>query len=285
VEIDSADESISFGHVSEEEEGRHIARYQKITQIIPIADDSHFKVIDDRAERARAMQEPPHLGYVTATLWGPGAYSREYDASNSAKSTTGNGFFLGAKIDGQLWLTREWLAEMGFGYGFWSYSENASSGGSTTLSGGSNVFDFKLATGYSYLITGDFLGPKAFVKLGYRSDSYSLPSTSGGTTGPITFKTVYLDVGGELPIRNQWGMNLDFGVGVFNSVSQGGSVTDGSTNSSSNVAFSLGAYYRYSTRMTFRASLEALAQSADFSDKASLSQKIITFSPAILFYF
>ena len=37
--------------------------------------------------------------------------------------------------------------------------------------------------------------------------------------------------------------------------------------------------------MTVRGALEVLAQSADFQDGANISQKIITFTPSLLYYF
>jgi hypothetical protein len=285
IEIDSVDEAIAFGHVSDEEQDRHILRLQKIMQIIPVSDESRFKVINEKNERANALQETPRLGYIKASLW-PGGFSRQYTGAVDANSRTGGGTFLGAKLDGQLWFTREIFSELGFGYGFWSYNQQQPSTPSTnTLSGSSNVFTFKLDAGYSYLWTGDFMGPKAFGKLGYRSSSFSLPSSTSESIGPISFSSVFIGLGGDLPIRNQWGVDIDFDIGVLNSVSQTGSFTDGGTNSASSVSFSLGGYYRLNPRMTLRAALEVLAQSADFADNASVSQKIITFTPSLLYYF
>lgn len=284
VEIDSVDESIAFGHVSDEEQERHIQKYQKITQIIPAAQDSRFKVIDEKMDRKQALEQPPRLGFIKASLW-PGGYSRQYSTPTPGGSRDGGGLFLGAKLDGQLWLTREWFGEMGFGYGFWSFGQHQtdSTAGDTTT-GGSNVFSFKLDAGYSYLVTGDFIGPKALLKLGYRSDSYSLPTSTTDSIGPITFKSFFVGLGGDLPIRNEFGVDLDFGIGVINNVTQSG-FGDGNANSTSNVSFSLGGYYRMNNRLVIRAALEVLAQSADFQDQASISQKIITFTPSLIYYF
>jgi hypothetical protein len=284
VEIDSVDDSIAFGHVAEEEADRHILRYQKIIQIIPVSDESRFKVINEKNERAAALQENPRLGYLKASLW-PGGFSRQYNAQNSANTRTGGAAFIGAKLDGQLWFTRDVFSELGFGYGFASYAQqNPSSPSTNTISGGSDAFTFKLDVGYSYLWTGDFTGPKAFAKLGYRSTSYSLPSSQSEFIGPISFNSLFIGLGGDLPIRDQYGVDIDFDIGVINSVTQT-DYSDGGTNSASSVSFSLGGYYRMNPRLTIRAALEVLAQSADFADNASLSQKIITFTPSLMYYF
>lgn len=289
VEIDSVDESIAFGHVTDEEQERHVLKYQKIMQVIPVTDESRFKVTTEKNERAAAMQEAPRLGYIKASLW-PGGFSRQYNAAADANSRTGGGFFLGAKMDGELWFTREIFSEVGFGYGFWNYSQQQPSAPSTTtLSGGANAFTFKLAAGYSYLWSGDFLGPKVFGKLGYRSTSYSLPSSVSEEIGPTSFSTVFLGLGGDLPIRNNFGVDIDFEIGVLNSVTESGTTTggfsDGDTTSASSVSFSLGGYYRLNQRLTIRGALEVLAQSATFQDQANISQKIITFTPSLLYYF
>ncbi len=285
IEIDSVDESIAFAHVVDEDAERRVQHYQKITQIIPGSEDTRFKVIHENTDRVKALEENPRLGFIKASLW-PGGYSRQYSSqTTTSNSRDGGGFFLGAKLDGELWFTREFFSEMGFGYGFWNYSHHQPLQNSgDTLTGGANVFTFKLDGGYSYLVTGDFTGPKALVKLGYRSGSYSLPTSSTEFVGPISFKSLFLGLGGDLPIRNEYGVDLDFDIGLLNGVTQSG-FSDGDTDSVSSVSFSLGGYYRVSNRMKFRAALEVMAESADFTDKASISQKIITFTPSLVYYF
>jgi hypothetical protein len=47
----------------------------------------------------------------------------------------------------------------------------------------------------------------------------------------------------------------------------------------------IGGYYRYSNRMTFRVGFDVHDNGADFTNGNSLSQKVISLSPAILYYF
>jgi hypothetical protein len=285
VELDSVDDSIGFGHVVDEDTERPVGRYQKVTEIIPVADDSRFKVITEKNQNAQALSEPPKLGYLRASLW-PGGLSRQYSAATDSQSRAGGGLFIGAKLDGQLWFTHEFFSEMEVAYGTSSYSQSLPGAGQpTTLNGSASATEFKLDGGYSYLVTGDFLGPKALLRLGYMSTSYSFPSSTADKTGPISFKSLFLGLGGDLPIRNEYGVDLDFDIGLLNSATETGSFLDGSLNGASVVSFSLGGYYRLNNRMTIRAAIEIMAQSADFSDGANVSQKVITFSPSLIYYF
>jgi hypothetical protein len=123
VEVDSVDESIAFCHVTEEEDGRQVARFQKITQIIPAPDDPKTQILTDDEERKRAAEEMPRIGYVSGGLT-PGGASRDFNSQTAGNSRTGGGLGIGAKIDAEIWFTREFFADLGFGYSFWDQSQN-----------------------------------------------------------------------------------------------------------------------------------------------------------------
>jgi hypothetical protein len=284
IEIDSVDEGISFGHVVSEEEGRTIARYQKITQIIPAPEDDKTEILSLDDERKKASLEMPKLGFVSGQLT-PGSFSRDFNAADGTDSRTGGGVTFGAKLDAELWLTREFFGELSYGFNFWNQSQHPLGSSTATLNGGSSYTYFNLAGGYSYLVTGDFFGPKGWIKLGYQSNSYTLPADPSESSGPISFKGLYLGLGGDLPVRDDWGALLNFDIGLLNSVSESDAFNNGSASDSSNVAFTIGGYYRYTNRLTFRLSLDVTANSADFSNGNSVSQKVITVSPAVLYYF
>jgi hypothetical protein len=150
--------------------------------------------------------------------------------------------------------------------------------------GSGNLIGYDIAGGYSYLVENDLQGPKGWVKLGYHGNSYSLPSSSTNALSPITFKSLFVGLGGDLPVRGGYGAFLDFNIGVFNSVSEGGNLS-GNPTSASDVSFSLGGYYHYTQRVSFRATVDFVSNSADFDTNRSVSQKVITFVPAIQYYF
>jgi hypothetical protein len=287
VEVDQVDEAITFGRVTEEEEGHQIGRYQKVTQIIPRAAPTGPPILDDKDKVN--PDEPPRLGWVAGGV-DFGSYSRQYSALNNTTGKTGGGFLLGAQADGQVWLNREWFAEFGLGYAFWPYSQqdlktNADSELSGATGGG---LSYKADFGYTYLVSGEFFGPRGWIKVGYMSVSYDLAQDSDNLISPTVFRSVFLGIGGDLPIRDRFGalLNLDFGLFTFGkeTTTPAGALS-GDFNSASGIQFFAGGYYRLNNRMTIRAGIGLTSHSVEFSKGASLSQKMITFAPALIYYF
>jgi hypothetical protein len=127
-------------------------------------------------------------------------------------------------------------------------------------------------------------GPRAWIKGGFRSTSYNLPVSADALTAADSYKSVFVGLGGELPLRGEYGalLNLDFG--LFPSASQTGLTSSGSETSAADVAFMIGGYYRYNPRMTFRIGVAVNANSANFTNN-TLSEKTITLVPSLLYYF
>jgi hypothetical protein len=56
-------------------------------------------------------------------------------------------------------------------------------------------------------------------------------------------------------------------------------------DSARDVTFFVGAYYRKTNRVTFRLGVEVLANGADLSGGASLTHKLVSITPGIIYYF
>lgn len=285
VQVEQVDERISFGKIIEEEPNRQIMRQQKVIAIQHLPAPKH-KASAEIQEKETQREEPPRIGWVSGGL-NLGNFSRSYSSLDNTIGKDGGGFAYGFKVDSQLWITKEWFAETGLNFDFWSYSQHDTLAGSSTDStniGSGNLVGFRIAGGYSYLVDNDLLGPKGWLKLGYHSNAYSLPSSTADATTPITFKSLFVGLGGDLPIRDGFGAVLDFNLGIINGASENTKLS-GDTNSASDVSFSIGGYYRYTQRISFRGTLDFISNSADFKTNRTVSQKIITFVPAVLYYF
>lgn len=218
-----------------------------------------------------------------------GDFNRQYSNVGANVGKTGGGFLMGFEGEGQLWLTRQFFAELGMDFSFWPYSQGdiATNTADAAAGASGNLFGLKADIGYSYLITGEFFGPKGWVKLGYHSNLYNLPISpiiAGEATGPLSFKSFFAGLGGDLPIRGGWGadMNLEFGL-LTSSVESG--ISSGSVGSSNDVAFSAGVYYRYTQRISFRAGVDVIANGADYAAGSAVSHRIIAFTPSVQYYF
>ncbi len=281
IKVDQVDSKIAFGHQETEEPDHTIARQQKILQVyrdkaaIPAATETHEK------GASAPPEEPVRIGWVSGGL-GLGALSRNYGSLTAAADQNGSGLTYGIKADSQVWLTQEWLGELGLGYNGYNYSQTGSSGGLT---------HFKIAGGYSYLIDGDIMGPKGWLKVGYRSTSYQLPTSSAAFVAPIAFHTLFLGIGTDLPIRDGYGALLGFDYGLFNGASESTNLS-GDSQGVTDIFFTLGGYYRYTPRITFKVTVDFQYDSADFQSKAggaaynpNVSMKTVEVVPAIVYFF
>jgi hypothetical protein len=286
VKIEEVEDRISFGKVIEEEPDHQIMRQQKVLQITHAPPESQMSRNGAREERESVVDEPPHLGWVDAGL-NLGGFNRNYTAQDNSVGKDGGGFAFGIKTDGQLWFTREWFGELGFNFAYFPYSQKDTLAGASTEStsiGSGTLLGFRINAGYTYHLTDELFGPQGRLKFGYRSNAYSLPSSTADASAPITFRSLFVGLGGEVPIRDGYGATLDFSIGILNGVSESGNFS-GNTDSASDVSFSLGGYYRYTQRITFRATLDGQFNNADFKTQKSVSQHVLTFVPSVVFFF
>jgi hypothetical protein len=294
LEVESVEERIAFARVVEEEPGRQIARYQKITQIIPKPIPDAPAIIDENKQRAEMLAtEQPKLGWIRGGI-APGGFSRQY--TNNTTGRTGSGFNFGAQAEGELWLNREWFANFALGFGSFGYSQTDLTQGNALEGIDGGFTQVRVNVGHTFFITGDFFGPRAWIKAGYRSTAYDLGYTPAQLVGPVSFSSIFLGVGGDLPIRDGFGalVNLDFG--LLPSASESSVVTGNGTGQSvTDVVFFIGGYYRWSPRLSIRAGVEVFSHGAGFigssagasgsSARSELTQRVITFSPSIIYYF
>lgn len=300
LSVEQVDEGIAFCKVIEEEPNRKISRYQKIAQILP----KPLTPLPLHEGEGSSGQTPPDdrpkLGWVTAGL-DLGTYSRQFAVNSNGSTTTGrtgSSILYGARTEGQLWLDRRWFAEFGTTYGLSSYSQKDLANASAEASGAVSihVFTYRLAVGYKYLPSGDFYGSSGWIKLGYKSTSYSFPNSVDLTEleSPSSFKSGYIGIGGSLPIVDPIGVELGLDFGIFSSATQSGTPADTTTTSSpvtldptgaSDIAFHVSPFYRLSPQMSAVLGIHIQANDIDVTTPATLSQKMITIAPAILYYF
>jgi hypothetical protein len=291
VEVDSVDGGIAFGRVIAQEPGKQISRFQKVIRVVQAAAQSSSQTppltrAEQEAESEKNRErEIARLGWflISPQL---GNFSRTISTSNGTQGKTGGGFYLGARADGQLWLTKEFFTELSFAYGFSGYTQqDIVSGAEESAAKGSSTFShFSVSGGYNYYVTRDLYGPRGFAKVGYRSRSYSLPSVVASSLAPISFSSLFLGVGADLPIRGGYGVLLSFDIGVFKSLTQT-ELTLGTDLGVTDYGVFLGGYFRMAPKMMIRAGLDVQGNSADFLSSENLSHRVFTFAPALVYSF
>lgn len=290
VEIETVDEGLSFGRVIEEEKGRQIARYQKVMKIIA-APKRAMETIDEASEERAELEKPPQLGWISGAV--PiGSSGRSFSAQPGSLNYTGGGLVFGARGSGELWLNRTIFFDADFDFMTGGYGQAPVTTPATaaTAGGGYSEFSWRLSAAYTYLATGDFFGPKGWVKLGYHSISHTLATSATLATAPTAFGSVFVGVGGYLPIRAGIAAELNFNFGLLNS----GGATGFTVTSASDASLYLGVQYRYANRISFRLGLDVQANAMNFTaatidtttlTSGTLSHTLITVTPSILYYF
>lgn len=296
VVVEQVDQNMAFCKIVEEAPGKEISRYQKMLAVErvgshlsahsePSVSSGHPNAFGSSSQAELTERKNTDLGWLSAGVTS-GTFSRDF--SNGTTSHSGGGLALGGKIEGQLWLTRNWFAEAELRYGFWGYAQKDLSTGinsPVTTNGGvsGSLNDFNFNVGYSHLLTPSFFGPKAWLKLGYRATSFSFPVSLTENTGPASFGSLALGVGGHLPLRNGWGFTTNAHFGLISSVAQEWVTLP--PLGASYFSFMIGGDYRISQNLQVRAALEYASWGANYSSGTSLSQKTVTIAPTLLYYF
>ncbi len=283
--IEDVDDSLGFAKIQEEAAGRQIARYQKITQVIP-APKATPTVEKVGTEPPKAIHDLPKFGWAGAILQ-VGAFTRQYSTSNGTSGFSGSGFFFGGKVDGNVWFTKSFFADVGFGFGFSTYGQTNLSTAAATTTGASDMtlFSYRGALGYTLFLTDDIFGPRGWAKLGFQSHNYSMLVDTASSTGSSSFSNIFLGLGADVPIRAGWGAQVSFDFGLINFVGHSTELAAGDASGPTSISFYIGGYYRLFPKMTLRAGMDFLAHSTGFAGGASLHQRVINFSPGLVYYF
>ncbi|MCC7440103.1 MAG: hypothetical protein IT285_00630 [Bdellovibrionales bacterium] len=282
LEVESVDGGMAFCKVVEEETGRQISRFQKVTKVShPPADRGAPSEADP--SDGEPPVGPPRLGWIEA---GPLFGSVVRSVSTDARSAEGTAFLLGGQMDSQVWLNRQFFGELAIAFGGHGYSQEdlAPTSGANAVESDGTMLGWKFGLGYTYLLSGDFYGPKGWAKIGYRSTSFEMPSSLADFTGSLSVGGLYFGVGGDLPVRAGWGATVNFEIGVLNGATLAG-YTALPAEGATSVRFSLGAYYLIGPRMALKGTVQVISIGAEFGEDGDVSQRVIGFSPALVYFF
>ncbi len=277
AQIENVEDSISFAKVIETEPGQTVARFQKIKEILPAP-------VDPQKVAEIVQKESPRLGWVAGNL-GFGSYSRDVSASNGTVGRTGSGFATTFEVEGQLWLNSRWLTQASLSTAMTKYSPNdLTTGASTGTSYSGSASQFRAAAGYAFFPAKTIFDPIGWVHAGLKSTSYSLPAQAADLTGNSSMTSIFVGVGGEIPMNERYSAQLGIDLGLIKMASQT-SPSYGDVGSSADLMLSAGATYRYNDRIFLRLLLKVNSQSMDFPAGESVSQKMFSLSPSVMYYF
>lgn len=279
ITVEEVDDGIAFGKMEAEEYGRQILRFQKVVQIIPGVEkvDLESRVLDREAMEKKA-KEPPRLGFIApGLLFG--------SSSRDTNNDTGSGVLLGLKAEAQAWFTSDFFGEARFAFGAVNgYSQKNSNTQVVSALGSESFSQYRLGVGYFYHVTSNFFGPKGWMKLGLQGTNYGLPLNSTAQTGNTTYSGMYVGLGGDIPLRDDFGAILDVDFGLFSGGSEDAGFF-GTQSGGSSVNFFAGGYAWIEAKMKLQLGLDFKSHSLNFVNGGTLTNKSVAFGPSLLIYF
>lgn len=287
IKITQVDETMAFGKIEEEEPGKSISRFQKVLQVIrapePVLEDDSQK--SELENRMRELHAAPKVGFFSPQVL-LGKYSREASTSSGTQGYTGSATQFGFKGESQIWLTSRWFADLSFAYSTGNYSQKdiLTNTKTSTSSVSSSRNEFKFGIGYFLPFSEEFLGPKAYVRLGYHTVTYRLPNLASEKLSPTSLNGLQFGLGGDLPFRGRMGALMDLDFGPFDSGNESAQYY-GTTSSSMSAAFRVGAYYWMERKLKLQLNIDYKSDSIDFMNGATLSNRLFSVGPSVLLYF
>lgn len=279
AQVTSVEDSISFAEILTVEPYQEMQRFQKIREI-----QNAPKEVARPSPEQETQDTLPRNGWIAGNV-GLGSYQREVSVANGTQGREGSGLTGVFKVDGLLWLNSRFLAQGHISSSFFNYTpvDTPTQAKIGTKYSGSAV-QFRTAVGYSFFPAKTVFDSVGWVHAGYKNTSYILKKSTADLTGSNQFSTLFFGLGGEIPIRGDFSVQLGFDIGLIRSITQA-SPNFGDTTSSSDLGFGLATTYRISQRTFVRLAFDVDAQSIDFIGGEFVSQKTFTFSPSFMYYF
>jgi hypothetical protein len=273
--VEQVEDSLCFARMVESEPGISVIRNHKVREVVAAPSETRV--------REEAKSFVARSGWVAGNA-GAGIYSREASSGSGGISRGGSGILGVFELDSQLWLNSRYLFQGSFETSLYKYAPTDLATGSSTGSGLSGSHTrLRGALGASLLPMKSLFDPVAWVHAGYKNSSHSLP-TSTHLTASSTFGTVFVGVGGSFPVSKLFFAQLDLDLGILRSA-ESPDLGFGDATASSDLNFRLSGIYRLDEHFFLRVMLNIAAQSMDFPNGESASQKMFSLSPSLMYYF
>ncbi len=223
-----------------------------------VIDRSKRDMTEEVTEAEVKRNEFGKLGQATLTLDVNNAKSSSSGGSSSANQATG--LLFGFDLDFEVWITREYFAEVEFARR------------TGTLSGAQDLDatfgKTKLLVGYKYLPMGFFYGPQIDLYFGKSTYLYEITSSQTAGIGDTTFEGFTLGLKGNIPFAKEFRVFTKVEFMLFGEMSDNSGFY-GSSSKTSNLEFEVGIKYAYNSIYDLHLSLERISNKANLGGSFS----------------
>lgn len=294
AKVTSVDKTLSFAEVKEEYTGEMIAVGSKVLRSkAPLSirtDEVDSRARPDKNAKQPKMreEEDPFEERLEGEFDQPkqrygsigfdlmyGSIAQSQNVSSVPTDYTGSG--IGGNISGELWITKNWILMLG--YGFQNATLSSSTG--TTLGDAS----WKRAEGFGgYRFFPDGTGAIALTgSLGYQSQNFVTPSFGADVSGK-KYTGVALRVDGEMIFLPKHKISAGFGFQPFSSLVDSGP-SPGAPDGGTVIGFHLGWNYQFSPLFWAKLGIQFDTASGNYTNGANVNNKRFAIGPGISYSF
>jgi len=198
------------------------------------------------------------------------------ETGGTAAEYSGSG--IGGNIEGELWVTKNWIATLNYGF------HNASLSGNGLTVGDSSWKKFELYAGYRIFPDDVAEGAKLTGSLGYQAQDLTIPTPTGTLISGKRYSGLAVRLDGEMLLMANSKITGGFGFQPFSSMVDSGAaqgVPDGATV----LSFHLGWNYRFAESLWGRLGFQFDNSSGNYLNNASVSDKRFAIGPGVFYSF
>lgn len=296
AKVTSVDRVLSFAEITEEFSGERVAPGQKVlrtrpvfsrgsetetsvqpkagTKKKPVSEDREPDPFDDRLKGD--FDEPrPRYGVGGANLY---YGSLTYDQTQSGTAADYSGSGLGGDLNGELWITKNWILAGGYGF------HGANLKGTSGALGSSSWHEFSLVGAYRIFPESLAEGVTLTAGLGYQVISADIPTNATLVVGGKRYAGPLIRADGEIGFLDRQKVSVGFGLQPFSSLTETGPSL-GSPTGGTVLAFHLGWIRQISTELSFKIGLRYTVANGSYDNASTVSNKRFAIGPGIYYSF
>lgn len=294
--VTSVDKSLSFAEVSEEYSRETIRPGVKV--LLPKANAIHRGDVGQLPERPNGRpaqsagplekdpfedrlkgefdRRKPRFGIVGVNL-NYGSLTHSESSNGNLTEVSGGGF--GGDLDAEIWVTREWIGSVSYGF------HGANLAGTGISAGSASWKKFEAAAGYRIFPEAIAEGAQLTGSVGYQTQKFKVPTVSGTTLGGKAYNGIVLKLDGAVNFLPDQKITAGFAFQPFSSFSDDGVSTLGSPDGGNVVTFQMAWNYRFADQFWAKVGMRFDTANGNYSNSASVSDKRFAIGPGIYYSF
>ncbi len=296
AKISNADKVLSFAQITEEAPGEAISPGNKVLRVRALlkrsteaeeeAPNPRGRVLrrqqedapDPFDERLKGDFDRPKARYGQAGLnLHFGSLAHEQTVSGATTALSGSG--IGGSIEGELWVTKNWIARLQYGF----HSANLTGNG--IVAGDTSWSKLDLYGGYRFFPAGVAEGATVTGMLGYQNMNFAVPAVTAANIGGKTYSGPALRVDGELQFVERQKITGGFGFQPFSTLTESGASL-GTASGATVIGFHVGWNYQFADSFWLKVGFQYDSASASYENStSSVTDKRFAIGPGIYYSF